>query len=1054
MRNNFWFFLFLLEITYGGNKLLAQIAEGGTPASFAFTGNLQALSAKIPYIAPVDFDVAVLRAEDQIAEENGMLPRTSVIIPVLLNMDNAGEWTLLPGGAKIWRLTIRAPDAIAIMLYYDRFFIPGGGKLFIYNAERTHVLGAYTSNTNPGDKKFATEFVAGNEIILEYNEPQNQGNHKPDIQISGIGYGYHYLDVYQTKYTHFIGGFNRSCQVNINCSEGNNWQDHKKGVAKTVAPVGNSGYLCSGSLVNNTAQDLTPYYLSAHHCFDDSKISFDQIIFYFHYESEGCETTAPTGTKTMVGAQLLVDLPIKGSSDGALLKLNSAIPADYGVYYNGWDRSNMPATSGVGIHHPKGEVKKIATFTEPLSHSKWTGQYGPGADNAHWKVIFAKTQSGYGQTEGGSSGSPLFNTAGLVTGTLTGGSAANCTWGSDNWYGKLWYHWDNANAVAGSKKTMKDYLDPLNTGVETLNGIYSIVAGNTDLISLTVNQGALEPAFSAAITGYAVNVASSVETITVSAIPADPAATVTGTGNHSLNTGNTTIRVEVRSPDHSASKTYTITVHRAEALNEDMYEPNNSWEQAYILPVSFSNDSETVKTTGANFHNETDVDFYRIELHEGYHYSISASLYDVRHSDAAENVYTVDAKFCWSTDGNTWSKEYDNIIQGNIVVLNGGTVYFRAVPYNEGDMGSYLLEICLERKQAGDGNDTGLSELSISSGVLVNSSPTSYRVTVGYSVAGVTVTATPSDPNAIVSGTGYHDLQVGNNTITVVVIAQNGIARRTYTILAVRRSVASNNANLQSLTVDHGAIYPPLNILVTNYTVNVDNAVTHIHVSAVADDENATVTGTGDYPLHIGNNEISIVVTAENGSTFKTYKLTVVRKDSDAGNANLSRLTVEPGRLVPAFSPEKTGYSVQVDDNVEGILIIAEAAEIEAGVSGNGYHLLEPGRNTIEIEVRSPNGERSKTYTVVVTQGIFNGAEDEVDQPLVAYPNPAREQVIVSGLKGIGILTVLDASGKQLIRRNTASSEVIIPVSALPPGNYLVQVMEGEKIRTIRIVIQ
>jgi len=1049
-------YLYLLTISLffsGGTVIFAQIAEGGTPASFDFQEELRLQSEKNPYRAPINFDVVRLKAEDKIAEEAGMLLRTSVIIPVDLSMEHAGEWSVLPNGIQICRLIIQAPEAIAVMLYYDRFFIPSGGKLFIYNAERTHLLGAYTSDTNPDDKKFATEFVAGDEIILEYNEPQlRNDNVKPDIRISGIGYGYNYLETGdQLQLDTKPGGFNSTCQVNINCPEGNDWQDQKKGVAKTVAPIGNpgNGYLCSGSLVNNTAQDLSPYYLSAHHCFDDSGISFDQIVFYFHYESQGCTNSTPTSTKTIVGAQLLVDLPINGSSDGALLKLNSNIPSDYGVYYNGWDRRNTAATNGVGIHHPKGDIKKISTFTTPVTNSRWTGEYGPGAVNAHWQVIFAKTQSGYSQTDNGSSGSPLFNQNGLVVGTLTGGTAINCTSGSTNYYGKLWYHWDNANA-AGTK-TMKDYLDPFNTGVDFLNGTYSVVAGNTDLISLTVNPGTLVPAFSPSITGYTVNVASGTESITVSATSADVQATVTGTGNHPLNVGNNTIRVVVTAPDQSTSRVYTVTVRRAAALSPDMYEPDNTLTQAYSLPLSFTNNTATVKTTGSNFHNETDIDYYKIELPSGYNYSISSMLYDLYSSDG-ENTYTVDAKYTYSTDGNRWSDEYDDIMEGNIVIVNGGTVYFLVTPYFEGDMGDYLLALTIERRQVGENDDADLSELSISSGVLVfNSNIPNYTVTVGNSISRVIVAATVRDPNAMVSGVGYHEIQIGNNTIPIVVTAQNGITQRTYTIIVVRRAVAGNNTDLQNLTVDHGTLYPFFSSIFTNYSVTVDREVSEINVYATAVDENATITGTGNYPLNIGNNEIDIIVTAENGSTFRTYIINVARKS--AYSANLSNLSVDPGTLIPAFNPNITMYSVYVDDDVEGILIIGEPADANAEISGNGYYLLEQGRNTIDLVVTSPDNTATRTYTVIVVRELINGVENSYGQPLLAYPNPAHEQIVVSGLNGNGTLTVFDVAGRQWIRRNIASSEEIISVRSLPSGSYFIQVIEGKNIRTIKVQI-
>jgi len=962
--------LFFVGILCNASFLFAQIAEGGTPAGFAYQEELQLRSNKIPFTAPINFDVATLKAEDKMAEEDGVLLRTSVIIPADLHLGNAGEWLVLPDSIKIWRLTIKAPDAIAVMLYYDRFFIPDGGKLFIYNADRTHLLGAYTSKTNPGDRKFATEFVAGDEIILEYNEPLSAGNLKPDIRISGIGYGYNYLEVFPIVsgiFDKLPGIFNQNCQVNINCPEGNNWQDHKKGVAKTVAPFGNSGYLCSGTLINNTAQDLTPYYLSAHHCFADSRIEFDKMIFYFHYESEGCETTQPPGTKTLVGAQMLVDLPIKGSSDGALLKLNDNIPADYNVFYNGWDRRNMAATSGVSIHHPKGEIKKIATFTLPVTHSRWSGQDGPGAADAHWEVDFAKTQSGYSQTEGGSSGSPLFNQTGLVVGTLTGGTAANCTSGSTNYYGKLWYHWDNANALSGSTRTMKYYLDPLNSGVETLPGIYNAASGNTDLVALAVNPGELTPAFNANRTGYSVNVPNNVDRITVSATPAANNATVTGTGSHTLNVGNNTIRVVVTAPGNSISKTYTITVNRAILIAPDKYEPNNTITQAYSLPVSFINDTASVKTTGSNFHNQSDIDYYKIELQTGHNYVISVWLYDLHSNDDA-NTCTVDAKFKYSTNGTGWSAEFDDLIPGNIVLINGGTVYFRVDPFVEGDMGSYLLNLFIERKTAGDNNNAELSALSLNTGTFLppfSPGKTDYFVTVGYSISGVIVTATASDPNAVVEGVGYHPVQVGNNSIRVVVTAQNGIARKIYNIAVTRNTRAGSDANLLTLAIDPGTLYPRFNSLfpASSYTATVGNAVTQINVDATPTDEYATVSGVGDHYLNEGNNEINIVVMAENSSTFRTYKINVTR--APVGN-------------------------IKVDTH----------------------------------------------------------------QPLVVWPNPAHEQITVSGLTGSGLLTIFDTVGRERIRQPVTSFEEIIFVRSLSPGIYFIRIAEKDAIHTIKVTIK
>lgn len=59
--------------------------------------------------------------------------------------------------------------------------------------------------------------------------------------------------------------------VDINCEEGEQWQDHKNGVVKMIIPIGTSSFLCTGAILNNTKEDLKPYLLTAFHCLLSSK---------------------------------------------------------------------------------------------------------------------------------------------------------------------------------------------------------------------------------------------------------------------------------------------------------------------------------------------------------------------------------------------------------------------------------------------------------------------------------------------------------------------------------------------------------------------------------------------------------------------------------------------------------------------------------------------------------------------------------------------------------------------------------------------------------------
>lgn len=484
MEKNILFKIFLLTFfIFISTSITSQISEGGMPPSLSSSIILK--KSVHPTIIPIEFSVNQLKKEDAITEETGAPLRIAYNIDTNLNMENSGEWSVAENGQRIWRLPIKCPGAIALILKYSDFKIPVGAKLFIYNNDYSHILGAYTEKTNPSGESFATEAVAGDYIILEYIESNDtQNNHKPQILISGIGYCYNYISVSRSLRSGINGS--GSCQVNINCQEGDEWQHHKKGVARTLTPFDDGWYLCSGSLVNNTSDTIKPYYLSAHHCFfDDAKkpAAFEQMIFYFHFESPGCERTTdtPPTTKTMVGAQLLVDMDIDGKSDGALLLLNENIPTSYDVYYNGWDSREIVPQKGVGIHHPKGDLKKISTFTTPAKSSTWWDGKIRGDQNAHWNVVFSATKNGHSVTEGGSSGSPLFNENKLIVGTLSGGNSS-CTYKTgNNLYGKFSYHW---NAYTQKIKT---YLDAANTGKTFLEGRYEVDTLRVDFSSNTLS---------------------------------------------------------------------------------------------------------------------------------------------------------------------------------------------------------------------------------------------------------------------------------------------------------------------------------------------------------------------------------------------------------------------------------------------------------------------------------------------------------------------------------------------------------------------------------------
>jgi hypothetical protein len=444
---------------------VAQISEQGTPPSIEYSGSL----SHHPVVTVPPPDIELLKSEDGFYQKNAIAYRFAESIPVKIDFAKEGLWESLPDGRRICRLSIKSPGAQALILYYSRFKIPAGGNLFLYSADKKQIIGAFSSNTNSADKSFATEMIKGEEVILEYSEPFALSV-KPQIVINEVGYVYRTAD----RFFNMRGfGTSDTCEVNVNCPEGEEWQYQKNGVVRIIVKSGFSSFWCSGSIVNNARNDCTPFLLTADHCGPHaSEENYDQWVFYFRYEGDDCDDPESDSTfksYTIVGAKKLAGNggAAGKASDFKLLKLNENIPVTYNPFYNGWSIANEPSPSGTSIHHPDGDIKKISTYTDTLKSSNWGT-----IPNTHWRVIWAQTETNWGVTEGGSSGSPLFDNNGRIIGQLTGGEASCKYVYKPDYYGKFSYSWDG---VPTADSTMlKPWLDPDDTGITEIDGIVSI----------------------------------------------------------------------------------------------------------------------------------------------------------------------------------------------------------------------------------------------------------------------------------------------------------------------------------------------------------------------------------------------------------------------------------------------------------------------------------------------------------------------------------------------------------------------------------------------------
>lgn len=453
------------------SNAFSQQSYGGLPISYTN----KSLSQEVDRIVLQQPDMEAVMAEADLFEKNGQIYKIAELMPVNINLNNSGTWDILPDGTKVWRLQISIRDAKGLALYYKDFHLPEHSQLFLYNENRMQLLGSYDYRNNPVlISDFSTEIVQGDDVFLEYIQ-YPEATEDANIEIFEISYIFRGISQLVGRYEDYKTpggvGASQGCEVNINCPEGTNWQTQKRGVAEYFTGTG----LCSGTIVNNTSNDGTPYFLTADHC-GGSGTNFTGWQFYFNYEASGCtDPGSEPAYNTVTGAVKRARGDEDTGSDFLLLELNTdqAELATYNVYYNGWDRSTSPSPSGVGIHHPAGDIKKISTYTAALV----AGTFNTCPPNAHWKAQWVSTVTDWGVTEGGSSGSPLFNNNKLVVGTLSGG-ASYCgapTAQANDLYGKFDYHWET-NGTADVDR-LKPWLDPGNTGNTTCPGMEAAASG-------------------------------------------------------------------------------------------------------------------------------------------------------------------------------------------------------------------------------------------------------------------------------------------------------------------------------------------------------------------------------------------------------------------------------------------------------------------------------------------------------------------------------------------------------------------------------------------------
>jgi hypothetical protein len=358
------------------------------------------------------------------------------------------SWTESADGSLTAALAITSPEARAMRVALAVNGLPKGTEMRFFNPQQPErVFGPFLAkdilpavnekNVSNHKKKLILEkatqqsdlfwspVVEGDTIALEIYLPSAKQQSHFSVRIPQISHlSLSVLDL-QTKSLSDVS-LSAACNIDVSCSNAN--PTIRAATAKIVFTDNGATYMCSGTLLNDREKSWIPYFITANHCIN-TMAAAKTVNSYWLFERATCGGGEPDSVVQFTqGAELLAT---GTDSDFAFLQLkDAAIARTPGVHFAGWSAGTLQSSAEVfGIHHPRGDLKK-------WSHGTAMGlaEYGDEVNGtgSHIEVIWSE-----GTTEGGSSGSALFDNKNRFRGNLHGGYASCSKQSAPDWYGRF-----------------------------------------------------------------------------------------------------------------------------------------------------------------------------------------------------------------------------------------------------------------------------------------------------------------------------------------------------------------------------------------------------------------------------------------------------------------------------------------------------------------------------------------------------------------------------------------------------------------------------------------
>lgn len=312
--------------------------------------------------------------------------------------------------------------AAAFRLGIDTAQVPQGLTFYLYSP--THpdfYYGPYSADDLKDDEIFWSPVIEGELVRVEMYAETPAYLAAADLGIKYVSVLHDSVMSRQWKHQSDVGRAG-ACHVNVACDS------RALELASTTAKYIITDYfgrsfLCTGVLLNDTKGTGEPWFITADHCID-SLSNTSSMQFYWNFRTQTCNGTTGASFRTSTGgaSKLYSDI----FTDVAFFKLNQPPPTTARA---GWKSSSPELNISIlGIHHPMGDYQKISKG-KLLGKANWKYRL---LDGTHWEVSWST-----GVTQGGSSGSGLFNSSNELIGVLSAGASSCSNRSGTDIYGRF-----------------------------------------------------------------------------------------------------------------------------------------------------------------------------------------------------------------------------------------------------------------------------------------------------------------------------------------------------------------------------------------------------------------------------------------------------------------------------------------------------------------------------------------------------------------------------------------------------------------------------------------